>query len=588
MTKLPFLCLRIQLSLIFFMHLMPFSVASLKERATLLDLKQNWGNPPSLRSWNDTSPGLDLSQNNFFGNIPADIDQLQLLEYINLGSTWFTGDIPPAIGNLTRLRTLILNYASFNHLTEISNFTDLENLVLAYNHLTAGIRKSEEGTIPQSIESLDLVSLDLSENKLTGKIPEDFGKLEKLEFLGLCINSLSGEIPQSLGLLPSLEPFKVFMNDLSGILPPEMGSRSRLESFQVSNNHFNGNLPENLCAGEVHSTLWSLINLTSVMLSDNSLSGELPSKTVAPCLSRLEISNNEFSGEIPGEVLPWESLVVFKASNNRLSGPIPKGLTGLRDLSTLLVDGNSLSGGLPSEILSWKSLSTLHLARNKYLVRSHPCSHEGAFTTNSCCDSTFGNRFCLFAICMTRFLVKYCRESRLSTDIKSGEWEFVTFQRLDFNEVDILSSLTEMVARAKFTKIEVGLENQCIAVNRNWSGMEKDDLLEKEFQAEIQVLEYAHSSRVNEKIDIYSFGVVLLELVTGRKPNTGNEDMSLAEWAWAHYGQEKPIIDALDESIKEDGFLEEIIVVFKVGLLCTSLSPSNRPMMSEVLEMLRC
>ncbi|CAA0838387.1 Protein kinase family protein with leucine-rich repeat domain [Striga hermonthica] len=287
-------------------------------------LKQKWGNPPSLQSWNDTCPHcawsgiqcagdgsvtginltgydiagaitkssfftfenlivldlhvyqfsgniltavlnctklryLDLSQNNFVENIPTDIDRLQSLEYINLGSTGFTGDIPPAIGNLTRLRTLMLNYALFNttYPAEISNLTDLENLGLAYNDITPAVippgfrnlRKVKflwmaqskligripdtfSGTIPKSIDSLDLVSLDLSENNLTGEIPEDFGKLEKLELLGLCINRFSGEIPQSLGLLPSLETFKVFMNDLSGILPPEMGSRSRLKSFQ--------------------------------------------------------------------------------------------------------------------------------------------------------------------------------------------------------------------------------------------------------------------------------------------------------------------------------------------------------------------
>lgn len=94
---------------------------------------------------------------------------------------------------------------------------------------------------------------------------------------------------------------------------------------------------------------------------------------------------------------------------------------------------------------------------------------------------------------------------------------------------------------------------------------------------------------MNEKIDVYSFGVVLLELVTGREPNCGDEHTSLAEWAWKHYGQEKEIADAIDEEIKEACYLEEMINVFKLGLMCTSPLPTSRPSMKEVSKLLqRC
>ncbi|KAK4401194.1 Pentatricopeptide repeat-containing protein [Sesamum angolense] len=101
--------------------------------------------------------------------------------------------------------------------------------------------------------------------------------------------------------------------------------------------------------------------------------------------------------------------------------------------------------------------------------------------------------------------------------------------------------------------------------------------------------EYAYTTKVNEKIDVYSFGVVLLELVTGREPNCGDEHTSLAEWAWKHYGGEKPIADVLDEVIKEACYLEEMVNVFKLGLMCTSPLPTSRPSMREVSQILqRC
>jgi len=73
----------------------------------------------------------------------------------------------------------------------------------------------------------------------------------------------------------------------------------------------------------------------------------------------------------------------------------------------------------------------------------------------------------------------------------------------------------------------------------------------------ICIAEYAYTAKVNEKIDVYSFGVVLLELATGRDAQSGNEHMSLAEWAWWHYKERKSIADALDNEIKKACYLEE-------------------------------
>uniref|UniRef100_A0A6N2L2A5 Protein kinase domain-containing protein n=1 Tax=Salix viminalis TaxID=40686 RepID=A0A6N2L2A5_SALVM len=99
--------------------------------------------------------------------------------------------------------------------------------------------------------------------------------------------------------------------------------------------------------------------------------------------------------------------------------------------------------------------------------------------------------------------------------------------------------------------------------------------------------EYAYTTRVNEKIDVYSFGVVLLELATGKEPNSGDEQTSLADWAWQQFGQGTPIADCLDPEIKEPCFLQEMTTVFNLGLICTHPSPSTRPSMKDVLEILR-
>ena len=91
---------------------------------------------------------------------------------------------------------------------------------------------------------------------------------------------------------------------------------------------------------------------------------------------------------------------------------------------------------------------------------------------------------------------------------------------------------------------------------------------------------------MNEKIDVYSFGVILLELVTGREANEGDEDMTLVDWAWNHINRGKPMINALAADIKEPSYLNEMISVFKLGIICTGTLPSTRPTMKEVLRIL--
>lgn len=91
---------------------------------------------------------------------------------------------------------------------------------------------------------------------------------------------------------------------------------------------------------------------------------------------------------------------------------------------------------------------------------------------------------------------------------------------------------------------------------------------------------------MNEKSDIYSFGVILLELTTGREANCGDEHTCLAKWSWRHFQEGNPIVDALDEDIKEPCYLEEMSRVFKLGIMCTSTPPTARPSMKTVLQIL--
>ncbi|GAB4829210.1 Cell division control protein 2 [Ancistrocladus abbreviatus] len=106
--------------------------------------------------------------------------------------------------------------------------------------------------------------------------------------------------------------------------------------------------------------------------------------------------------------------------------------------------------------------------------------------------------------------------------------------------------------------------------------------------------EYLAHGQLTEKADVYSFGVLLLEIVTGRKNNRGKtlEDLeSLLTASWKHFqqGTAKKLFDSnltLDDD-DEGNIKDEILRVMHIGLLCTQESPKLRPSMSRALQMLR-
>lgn len=98
--------------------------------------------------------------------------------------------------------------------------------------------------------------------------------------------------------------------------------------------------------------------------------------------------------------------------------------------------------------------------------------------------------------------------------------------------------------------------------------------------------EYLVKGQLTEKADVYSFGVLVLEIVTGRKNNAFGEDNgSLLQTVWKLYKTDN-LLESVDSNLKEDFPKKEVYKVIQVGLLCTQASPVLRPSMDEVVQML--
>ncbi|XP_024316580.1 putative serine/threonine-protein kinase [Brachypodium distachyon] len=99
--------------------------------------------------------------------------------------------------------------------------------------------------------------------------------------------------------------------------------------------------------------------------------------------------------------------------------------------------------------------------------------------------------------------------------------------------------------------------------------------------------EYFVHGQLTKKADVYSFGVLVLEIISGQRvPQTiGPSDTFLVRQAWLLY-QEDRLLEMVDASIKDDCPEAEVLRYAKVGLACTQAAPAGRPTMSQVVKML--
>ena len=206
----------------------------------------------------------------------------------------------------------------------------------------------------------NLQSLDLSDNRLSGEIPQELGNLANLEWLDLSNNQLSGEVPAALGNLPNLMLLDLSCNELSDpsnllglYLSCEDSDGTALVALYkatagpnwTNNTNWLSDKPLDEWHGVTTDDNGRVIELH---LSANRLNGEIPAALSS--LTNLQFLNfydNELSGEIPAWLGDLSNLYGLALSDNRLNGEIPGALGGLTDLKWLALSDNRLSGEIP-------------------------------------------------------------------------------------------------------------------------------------------------------------------------------------------------------------------------------------------------
>ncbi|RHN45467.1 putative protein kinase RLK-Pelle-LRR-XI-1 family [Medicago truncatula] len=580
---------------------------------------------------------MQLSQNNFYGHLSSNWGKFHNLTTFNISNNNISGHIPPEIGGAPILGSLDL---SSNHLTgkiprELSNLS-LSNLLISNNHLS--------GNIPVEISSLELETLDLAENdlsgfitkqlanlpkvwnlnlshnKFTGNIPIEFGQFNVLEILDLSGNFLDGTIPSMLTQLKYLETLNISHNNLSGFIPSSFDQMFSLTSVDISYNQLEGPLPN----------IRAFSNATiEVVRNNKGLCGNVSG--LEPCLISSIESHHHHSKKVLLIVLPFVAvgtlvlaLFCFKFSHhlfqrsttneNQVGGNIsvPQNVLTIWNFDGKFLYENILEA---TEDFDEKHLIGVGGHGSVYKAKLHTGQVVAVKKLHSVANGenpnlkSFTNEIQALTEIRHRNIVKlygFCSHSQLSflvyefvekgslEKILKDDEEAIAF---DWNKrvnviKDVANALCYMhhdcsppIVHRDISSKNILLDSECVGHVSDFGTAKLLDLnltSSTSFACTFGYAapELAYTTKVNEKCDVYSFGVLALEILFGKHPG---DVISLLNTIGS-IPDTKLVIDMFDQRLPHplNPIVEELVSIAMIAFACLTESSQSRPTMEQV------
>ncbi|XP_070054775.1 receptor kinase-like protein Xa21 [Nicotiana tomentosiformis] len=525
---------------------------------------------------------IDLGYNNFSGEIPMWFGFFSELQILILDNNGFT-DIPPAsISNLSKsLKEIAISHNPLNDVLpdSISNLssTSLERFSVYYSEI--------RGQIPLGIGNLsNLNTLSLFGNALTGSVPRSLCDLQNLQVLALDQNRLTGPFPECLCKLPELGYVSLSYNQISGPIPYCIGnSTTSLRNIYLNSNRLT-NIP---------MSLWSLKDLVVLHLSNNSLVGSLPPDFGnLDAITKVDLSRNHLSGSIPTTVGDLQKLIYLSLAFNELQGSIPESFEKMISLEWANLSNNILSGrGGFGSVYKGIFANEMVLAIKVFNLRAFKsfdteCEilrnlHHRNLTKviSSCSNMDF-----------KALLVEYMPNGSLEQWLHSDDYYLNMIQRLDIM-IDVASALKYLHHGYATVVVHSDLKPSNVLLDERPVGHVSDFGMTKllgegksiAHTNTLVTMGYIAPGLVSRRCDVYSYGIMLMETFTRKKPydEMFQENLSMRSWVC----NSEDIIDATLLEPEEIDFKKKLHCVssiLELALNCTAESPNERLNMKDV------
>lgn len=586
------------------------------------------GNYPTLKSTPASYHGLevlDLSSNAFSGEIPFGIGGLSTLQVLNFSTNNISGSIPVTIGELKSLYIVDLSDNNLN------------------------------GSIPSEIEgAISLSELRLQKNFLGGRIPSQIDKCSSLTFLILSHNKLTGSIPAAIANLTNLQCVDLSWNDLSGGLPKELTNLSHLSSFDVSYNHLEGELPvggffntissssvsgnPSLCGSVVNHSCPS-VHPKPIVLNPNSSSSNssissqnhrhkiilsisaliaigaaafIAIGVVAVTVLNMHVRSSmertpapfafsggeDYSGS-PANDPNYGKLVMFTGdadfadgASNLLNKESELGRGGfgvvyrtfLRDGHAVAIKKLTVSSLLKCQEEFEREVKKLGKIRHLNLV-----ALEGYYWTSSLQLLIYeyisrGSLYNILHDDNSKNVFSWPQRFKIILGMAKGLAHLHQMNTIHYNlkSTNVLIDCSGEPKVGDFGLVKLlPMLDHCVLSSKIQSAL---GYMAPEFAC--------RTVKITEKCDVYGFGILVLEVVTGKRPVEYMEDDVVVLCDMVRGALEEGKVEqCVDERLLGNFAAEEAIPVIKLGLICASQVPSNRPDMAEVvniLELIQC
>ncbi|XP_058109440.1 LRR receptor-like serine/threonine-protein kinase EFR [Magnolia sinica] len=627
---------------------LPSSIANLSRTLVMLEMEYNQieGTLPAEIGNLANLTMLSVRYNSLSGRIPSTIGNLQNLQKLSLQGNSFNGSIPESLGNLSVLSELSLNG---NHLTgtnpeTLANCRRLQSLDLSANGLEGTIpdeifgipnlallfnlsHNSLSGPLPAEIGKLQMVqSIDVSENQLSGEIPASIGDCRSLVNLGMAGNSFQGPIPSQVGNLRGLEIIDLSSNNLSGSIPTSLESLQFLHSLNLSLNNLQGEVPEggvftnstaisldrnpNLCGGG--ATL-GLPNCSGTRNKRSSLKVKLIIGVVVGvsafcflCIVFLLLSRKRKSVTTPtADVVSFDGPLTMytyydlRAATDNFSeknligegsfGSVYRGVLRNGTMVAIKVFKMDQRDASKSFIAECESMRNI---RHRNLVR----------IISACSSSVF--KALVLPFMPNGSLESWLHETDDELQGRERRWLDLR-QRLEI-AVGIADAMEYLHHDCEIPVVHCDLKPSNVLLDKDMNAHVGDFGLAKlilqntsnhqltstmELKGSIGYIppEYGLRGGVSTRGDVYSYGILLLELFTRKKSTDEMFGGDLTLRKWVVMALPDRVVDIVDSDLieKEQIWVDCLISVMRLGLDCSVDSPEERPTMRNVSLMIK-